>query len=91
MKKQLSSMQKLTPRSRWMRFDTLNALPFVFAKATPDTLRAADVSGLGPQGIREECPVASERGRAEGRGAQAEWKTTEDGHCITLKNRREIA
>ena len=29
--------------------------------------------------------------RAEGRGAQAEWKTTEDGHCIIVKNRREIA
>ena len=29
--------------------------------------------------------------RAEGRGAQAEWKSTEDGHSIILKNRREIA
>ena len=29
--------------------------------------------------------------RAEGRGAQAEWKTTDDGHRIILKNRREIA
>lgn len=29
--------------------------------------------------------------RAEGRGAQAEWQSTEDGHRIILKNRREIA
>ena len=29
--------------------------------------------------------------RAEGRGAQAVWKSTEDGHIIILKNRRDIA